>query len=90
MKQKIYLIDWIDAAGSEGWKSSSDLDLPIMKVQTIGFYISENEESITVALNRAVNDGYYPYGELISIPKVCIKRKKIIKVDYESNSKQTR
>jgi len=79
MKQKIYLIDWIDSVSNPGWKNGDGLNPPLAQCQTVGFYVSESEEALTVALNRGETNCYSPYGDLISIPKVAIKRKRILK-----------
>ena len=79
MKQKIYIIDWVDSMSDTGWKHSSQLEqveYPIARCQTIGFFVNETKEYITLALNRDLIGGNCPYGDLISIPKVAIKRKK--------------
>jgi hypothetical protein len=80
MKQKIYLVDWIDSAGNPGWKHSDELEISLAMCQTIGFYVSENKDAIILALNRDITGENLPFGELIAIPKVAIKRKRKIAV----------
>jgi hypothetical protein len=78
--QKIYLIDWVDSLTNTGWKHSDELTGQLALCQTVGFYVNDTKEFITLALNRDLTGANSPYGELMSIPKVSIKRKRILKV----------
>lgn len=74
---KIYLIDWIDSAAEPGWVASFNLkSVKIAKCQSAGFLVKENKKFITLALNRAADGSHFPYGELMSIPKACITKKR--------------
>ena len=76
MGQKIYLVSWLDSKGSPGWKHSDELETNLAMCQTVGFYVTESKESITLALNRDLTGENAPFGDLITIPKVTIKKKK--------------
>ena len=80
MKQKAYHIKWIDSAGNFGWQGVSEKYTPA-QCESIGFLVKESKDCITIALNRATDEGNAPYGELMTIPKIAIKRKKQIKFD---------
>jgi hypothetical protein len=76
-KPRIYLITWIDSVSNTGWKHSFELETGNATMQTIGFYVMENKDYITLALSRDTTGNNSPFGDLISIPKVAIKKKKI-------------
>ena len=80
MKQKIYIIDWIDSISNPGWKHSDELEGSLALCQTVEFYVSEDKESITLALNRDLTGHNVPFGELMTIPKIAIKRKRKISI----------
>ncbi len=81
-KQKVFLVDWIDSCGQEGWISKDNLQVHATMCQTIGFLVGETDEAIALALNRStMGEGYRPYGEIICIPKVAIKKMRQLKVD---------
>lgn len=77
MVTKIYLIDWIDSATTSGWHSGEES--ACCRNQSVGFYVKECKKSITIALSKA-EEGFVPYGDQITIPKVCIIKKKQIKI----------
>ena len=76
MSQKMYLIDWIDTATTSGWQDKSLASC--CQNQSVGFYVKEDKISMTIALSKA-EEGFIPYGDYITIPKVCIKKKKQVK-----------
>ena len=81
MKQKAYIVNWVDSASHEGWTHTHDLEnVGVCDNQTIGFYVREDNRSITLALNRALLADYAPYGGFISIPKSCISKKRLVRL----------
>ena len=76
MSQKILLIDWIDTATTNGWHGTEEANCCMN--QSVGFYVKEDKRSITIALSKA-EEGFVPYGDYITIPRVCIKKKKQMK-----------
>ena len=82
-KLSIVLVDWLDSCGDPGWKFSEEISVHLMVCQTVGFLVSETKEAIAVALNRTTTLGYKPFGDIISIPRVAIRKIKILaKVDH--------
>jgi len=78
--EQILLIDWVDSYTINGWTMTSDCKAEILLCQSVGFKVDETEDAICIALNKATKDGFRPYGELMSIPKVAIKGMKVIRV----------
>jgi hypothetical protein len=77
-KPKILVIDWIDSVSDNGWKSSDDCKARAIICQSVGFLVDENDHSVCLALSRTTQQGYMPFADLISIPKVSIKHKRKI------------
>ena len=75
---RLLLIDWVDSSGSPGWKASDELKAEIAECQSIGFFVSETKKAIALALNRSTLAGFKPFGEVVSIPKKCIVRKRVL------------
>ena len=73
----MYLIDWVDTATHDGWHHGDEGSCCMN--QSVGFYVKEDKKSITIALSKAVQEGFLPYGSLITIPRVCIKKKRLVK-----------
>ena len=76
----IMLIDWVDSCSDPGWQNSADCKAHLLTCQSVGFVVEETEDIICIALNRSTKKGYTPFGELMSIPKVAITRRKKIKI----------
>jgi hypothetical protein len=76
---KMLLVDWMDSASNPGWKSSDELQATICLCQTVGFLVLETDAALVLALSRGTQEGYRPYSDLISIPKVAITRRRIIR-----------
>jgi len=79
MKQKAYIIDWVDSVTDGNWQPLHQ-NYGISLCQTIGYYVTEDKHSFTLALNRDTTGINAPYGSIITIPKVAIKHKRIIKI----------
>jgi len=76
-QKKVMLIRWLDSIGSSGWiKDHKDQNL---LCESIGYYISENKESIKLAQSFSYS-GNGSYADYIEIPKGCIKKKRWIRV----------
>jgi hypothetical protein len=76
---KVLLIDWIDSCGNSGWLDSDVCKAELSQCQTVGFLVEETKDAYCVALNRTTTKGHKPYGEIISIPKVAIKKVTLLK-----------
>jgi hypothetical protein len=75
---KIIFIEWLDSCGSSGWRPLAEIQTSPALCQSVGFLVAETKDAITVALNRTRSDGNVPFGECMAIPKIAIKRKKVI------------
>lgn len=76
---KILLIDWIDSVTDPGWKCIEDCIAKFAICRTVGFFVTETKDVLCVAQSRTVGEEFRPYGELINIPKVSIRRRKEVK-----------
>lgn len=77
-KVKVLLIDWLDSCSSHGWKNSNEVECEVSRCQSVGFLVAENEVCIVLALNRTTQAGYKPFGDLITIPRPAIIRKRLL------------
>jgi hypothetical protein len=73
----IAVIDWLDASFTDGPLALHDVK-PLIRLQTVGWLIHEDGVSITVAQERAEEDGRYRAVQ--SIPKVNVVRVRKVKV----------
>lgn len=78
-RPKVLLITWIDSFGDSGWQQQGVVTAKALLCETIGFFVDESADAIAVALNRATDDRATEFGEVIHIPKVAIKSKRVIK-----------
>ena len=77
MKDKIYEVIWIDsAADSRNWVNQHDIeDIAIApECKSVGYLILEDKEKVVIC--TSIND--FQYGRIFTIPKCCIKKKKLI------------
>lgn len=72
----IEYVEWIDSATCPGWLSSDTIEscVGIAMCKTVGFKVKEDADMLVLALNAGMGNTS-PYGETISIPKVCIKKR---------------
>lgn len=80
MKQKIVYVEWDDSAMIYGWQGSADIQdaIKIAKCCTVGFLVGEDKNVLALSLNASVDGRTCPFGEIVSIPKCAItKRRKI-------------
>ena len=69
----------MDSAGSAGWHGLNEVPHVLMTCETLGWLVKEDSEMVTVALNGVFNEASnsrLPWGELISIPKCSIKKRR--------------
>jgi hypothetical protein len=78
---QIIFIRWIDATGADGWVRASKLiedENKLAEIETIGYLVHEDKQSITLTMAKDISNGNC--GAYMSIPKVCITKRKLIKV----------
>lgn len=75
---KILEITWIDACGGDAWIEVGDLKAKkISRITTVGYLVKEKEDSIT--LTMSFDEEHEMYGAFLVIPKINIKKKRILK-----------
>lgn len=79
---KAIYIEWVDSSVVRGWQSQEGLPaaMAIARCATIGFYVSEDKNVLALALNASVDGKCSPFGEVVSIPKAAITKRKAIKI----------
>ena len=76
---EVVKIQWIDSCASNmNWSllNEFDGDIEPIKIISYGVIIQETEECVTIAQNYGVNSNQCC--SLMTIPKGCIKEKKVI------------
>lgn len=76
-KHKVAYIEWIDSSGRAGWYDI-DKDYDVCIIQSIGYLVSENDNSVTIA--ASIDYEFDNVLSPITIPKCSIKKRKYIKV----------
>ncbi len=78
LKYPVVYVEWLDAANHRGWRSKEDaLETKPACNATIGFLIKEEKDQIWLAFSCSLNpdkDGFYPFSDVMVIPKVWIKK----------------
>ena len=74
---KVVKIQWIDSCTSNmRWSLKEELDIEPVRITSYGVLIQETEECVALAQNYGNNPSQYC--SIITIPKGCIKEKKVI------------
>ena len=74
---KLYLIEWRDSKSVQGWRHYEDINLEPLLCTTVGFVVAEDDKDITVGASFC--EASEAYAEIVTIPKECIVKKKLIK-----------
>lgn len=91
IKRKGVFVEWVDSAGSSGWRSLSELHTDLIHCQTLGWLVLEDREKITIALNAVFDGGSdRPFGEFVTIPKVAVVSKHFIPLPIPTDKKATK
>ena len=71
---KIVIVEWTDAAGSDGtWSENAD-DLEPARITSVGFLVKETKRAITLGQSR--DDNTPPkFDNLLAIPRNAITRR---------------
>ena len=73
---KVVRVDWIDAQHPAGeWVSRDALEGPLPVIKSVGFLVHEDKHKVVLAVST---DGNLVSGEM-TIPKVCVKRRKVMR-----------
>ena len=76
MNRKAIYIEWWDPHSSDSWDPIKDVKLKPCLALSIGFFITETDEVILMALNVNEDEGSC----FMIIPKPCIRKRKWIKI----------
>jgi hypothetical protein len=78
MTRKLLRLTWVDscAPSDSGWHREGELNLKELTCETVGWLISEDKTSISVACSVMENETLYG---VITIPKVAILSRKTIR-----------
>jgi len=68
-------IEWVDSTFHHGWQLKQDSDCTFPQCVSVGIFIKEDKESITIAQSESADS----YGDRITIPKCCIKKVRELK-----------
>ena len=77
-EHKVIVVEWEDSGSNHGWLNEGDEKVSICMCETTGFLVDETKDGIAIAQNTSSSKGYKPYGNVISIPKSAIKKRKVI------------
>ena len=78
--KKIY-IEWVDPHSIDEWSDEKEVKhTKVCKCYSFGFFVSEDKDVVKLALNMSPNeDGTNSWSCIMSIPHVCITKRKFIK-----------
>jgi hypothetical protein len=65
----IVAVRWIDASYERGELSAEEMD-PLAELETVGFLVREDKDSMSVASERGIDDKHYRH--ISHIPRSCI------------------
>ena len=89
-RQAVYLV-WLDSGGHSGWQDPETLHQTPMRCETIGWYVSENEKCITLALNGCFDGtSAKPFGEFVTVPKCSIVKRRRFRLDVSAACKRAK
>ena len=75
VKRKVVYIEWVDSFFLHGWHNNPDVD--IAHCVTIGQLLEEDKRKVVVCQSSSDSGDM---SDIIAIPKVSIKKKRILKV----------
>jgi len=68
-------VEWIDSCGDSGWVGASEVGLyNVSSNRTAGYLVSRDGHQVKVAQSRCTTPGVKPWGSIISIPVVAVRR----------------
>ena len=78
MNEKYIYLEWKDPASIDEWTYAEDLEIGCPVIKSLGILVTENKETIVVALNRDTESDAYSC--IMQIPKNVILKRKYIKI----------
>jgi len=74
---RVIIVEWVDSAFLQGWMSRDDVKTHrISPCVSVGLLVNETRDQITIMQSA----GKEQYGDGLTIPRVCIKRMRTLKV----------
>jgi len=67
------LVLWIDSASHPGWIATGEPLPDPARCESAGFLVQRDKKQIVLAQSRGVNEEIRPWGDLITIPMVCVR-----------------
>ena len=78
MRDRIVYVEWADHwSDSSGWDSPEEGDSTHILIKSVGLFVKESKEVLTIALSKDANG---LVSQQMNILKNCIKKKKVINV----------
>lgn len=77
IKHKYIRIVWHDAVSTDEWTDAKEIDTGLAPIESVGMFVTENDESITIALSYDQNNE--KYSQLLNVPKGWLKSRKWIR-----------
>ncbi len=73
-------IKWVDSQiASLTWAYIEDITQEIATVETVGFVVKENKNTLTISASISIKEkSQHQAAQIITIPKCCILKKKSI------------
>ena len=75
--EKILLIEWVDSFSEGGWGKIDHFNLGTPICKSIGFVMKNDKDVISISQSHSEFENF---GDVISIPKRCILKTKVIKM----------
>lgn len=82
IKGEKYSIEWFDAFGEGFWDDEKGVKKTLeakIEIETLGFFVMENERYIAIAQVRSYLNTQMPFLRVEYIPKGCVKSIKKLK-----------
>jgi hypothetical protein len=74
---KAIQVEWVDAHTVDEWQELSSVTYGLVNVTSIGFLLKETEDALVLCGSIGDHDDIFSQ---LSIPKVCIKKRRFIKL----------
>ncbi len=62
------VVTWSDTTHIPGWHNEDEIEKEPMKMETAGWLVSDNDESVVMAMTV----GKFKIGDYLIIPKLCV------------------
>ena len=78
-KYKLVSVEWNDSASLNGWRDDEEGVVSVCPIKTVGHLVAENKDGIAISQSISLDKKFKRYGDIISIPKNAIKKKRYLK-----------